>query len=100
MSQFFLGGGSICYARKFKSPVGCTDGQDSGARLLHPNHYALTLARITLNGGYIRLAARAPGVRPEEAPVEVFMRRRDLLEEIHRVVEMAEPGYTRRRGGW
>ncbi len=38
------------------------------------------------------------GMKAEEVPVEIFMRRRDLLDEIHRVVELAEPGFTRRRG--
>ncbi len=38
------------------------------------------------------------GMKAEEVPVEIFLRRRDLLDEIHRVVELAEPGFTRRRG--
>ncbi len=70
---------------------------DKASRMLHPNHYVLTLIRINMNAGYIRLAGRV-GMKAEEVPVEVFMRRRDLLDEIHRVVELAEPGLTRRRG--
>ena len=38
------------------------------------------------------------GMKAEEVPVEIFMRRRDLLDESHRVVELAEPGFTRRSG--
>ncbi len=80
--------------------------QESGSRLLHPNHYVLTLTRITLNAAYLRLSGRVNAQQQQQqegeggggVPVEVYMRRRDLLDPVHRVVEMAEPGYTRRRG--
>lgn len=66
-------------------------------KMFHNNHCVPTLIRIHLNSHYIQLASRV-SAEPEDIPVEVFMRRKDLLDEIHRVIELIEPGLSRRRG--
>jgi hypothetical protein len=75
---------------------------EKSARLLHPSHYVVTLMRIRMNVAYIQLADRmfGEGGESEEQPVpmEVYMRRKELLDEIHKIVEVVDPGLTRRRG--
>ena len=70
---------------------------EKAERMFHAHHYVLNLIRIAMNSGYIRLAART-GLEPDKVPVEVFMRRKDLLDVIQAVIEVVEPGLTRRRG--
>jgi hypothetical protein len=36
--------------------------------------------------------------REFDIPTEVYMRRKELLDDIHRTIEIVEPGLTRRRG--
>ena len=36
--------------------------------------------------------------RKFDIPTEVYMRRKELLDDIHRTVDIVEPGWTRRRG--
>jgi len=36
--------------------------------------------------------------RKFDIPTEVYMRRKELLDDIHRTIEIVEPGWTRRRG--
>lgn len=78
------------------------DMLEKSARLLNPNHYVVTLVRVKMNAAYIRLAQRMFGeggdYSDQQEPAEVYMRRKDLLDDIHRVVEIVDPGLTRRRG--
>ena len=78
------------------------DMLEKSARLLHPNHYVVTLVRIKMNVAYVNLAFRMFGEGGEYAdqqePAEVYMRRKELLDDIHRVIDIVEPGLTRRRG--
>ena len=61
-------------------------------------------SRIKLNANYVRLAHRMFKESEEykdrdfDIPTEVYMRRKELLDDIHRTVEIIEPGLTRRRG--
>lgn len=75
---------------------------EKSARLLHPNHYVVTLVRIKMNVAYINLSHRMFGeggeYEDQQEPAEVYMRRKELLDDIHRVIEIVEPGLTRRRG--
>jgi hypothetical protein len=36
--------------------------------------------------------------REFDIPTEVYMRRKELLDDIHITIEIVEPGLTRRRG--
>lgn len=55
------------------------------------------LGRVTMNTAYIELGERM-GLEPEKIPMEMFMRRKDLLDEIRKVMDLVEPGLSRRRG--
>ena len=52
--------------------------QEKSARLLHPNHYVVTLVRIKMNVAYIDLTHRMFGEggdhADEQEPAEVYMR--------------------------
>jgi len=37
-------------------------------------------------------------MNPEDVPVEVFLRRKELLDATNAFVELVEPGFSRRRG--
>ena len=60
--------------------------------------------RIKLNANYVRLAHRKFKESEEykdrdfDIPTEVYMRRKELLDDIHTTIEIVEPGLTRRRG--
>ena len=75
---------------------------EKSARLLHPHHYAVNLVRIKMNAAYINLCHRLFGEGgeyvDEQAPAEVYMRRKELLDDIHQVIEAVDPGLSRRRG--
>ena len=108
LNQYFLA--------KLDNPVvsGSVDAMEDvlekASKLLHGNHYVLTLLRIKLNAAYNRLAGkmieeqeeadRDAGVEQQvrQIPTEVYMRRKELLDDIHRVIELVEPGLSRRRG--
>jgi hypothetical protein len=36
--------------------------------------------------------------REFDVPTEVYMRRKELLDDIQRAIDIVEPGWTRRRG--
>jgi len=78
------------------------DMQEKSARLLHPNHYVVTLVRIKMNVAYIDLTHRMFGEggdhADEQEPAEVYMRRKELLDDIHKVIDLVDPGLSRRRG--
>lgn len=88
--------------RVSRSVEALEDMLEKSARLLHPNHYIVTLVRIKMNAAYINLSHRMFGEGGEYAdqqePAEVYMRRKELLDDIHKVVEMVDPGLSRRRG--
>jgi len=67
---------------------------DKACKMFHPSHYVATLARIKLNTAFLRLGYR----NPDNAELELLMRRKEFLDEIHQVVETIEPGLTQRRG--
>lgn len=59
--------------------------------------------RIRLNSSYVRLAHRMfrdnnSSDRNFDIPTEVYLRRKELLDDIHRTIEILEPGLSRRRG--
>ena len=70
---------------------------EQAIKMFHTHHYVCTMIRINLNMGYIRLGTRM-GVEPDKIPAEIFMRRKELLDEVQKVIEILEPGYSRRRG--
>lgn len=70
---------------------------EKASKMFHSNHYILTLIRVTMNTAYIELGERM-GLEPEKIPMEMFMRRKDLLDEIRKVMDLVEPGLSRRRG--
>ena len=55
-----------------------------------------------MNVAYINLSYRMFGeggeYEDQQEPAEVYMRRKELLDDIHRVIDIVEPGLTRRRG--
>ncbi|XP_040574757.1 SET domain-containing protein SmydA-8 [Lepeophtheirus salmonis] len=65
-------------------------------KLFHPNHYVATMIRIVLNEAYVDLALRVGD--GNQIPLEVHMRRKELLDHIHQVIELVDPGLSRRRG--
>merc|ERR1719481_264668 len=67
---------------------------EKAVKMFHPWHHVATLARIKLNTAFLRLSAR----NPNNAEMELLMRRKELLDDIHQVVEVIEPGLTQRRG--
>lgn len=83
---------------------------EKASKLFHSNHYILTLLRVKLNAAYNRLASkmiedqeeadREAGLEPKfrQIPTEVYMRRKELLDDVQRVIDLVEPGLTRRRG--
>lgn len=76
------------------------DMLEKSARLLNPSHYIVNMIRISMNSAYIQLSHRMFGQdeAAEQVPVEVYMRRKDLLDDVHKVIELVDPGLTRRRG--
>ena len=64
--------------RVFNSVEALEDMLEKSARLLHPNHYVVTLVRIKMNVAYIDLTHRMFGeggeYSDEQEPAEVYMR--------------------------
>ena len=62
----------------FSSVEALEDMLEKSARLLHPNHYVVTLVRIKMNVAYINLTHRMFGeggeYADEQEPAEVYMR--------------------------
>ena len=85
-----------------KSVEALEDLLEKAGRLLHPNHYVVTLIRIKMNDAYVNLTQRMFGedgdYKDQPIPPEVYMRRKELLDEIHTVLDLLDPGLTRRRG--
>ena len=50
-------------------------------KMFHPSHYVPTLIRIKMNTAYLRLGARNEG----QAELELLMRRKEVLDEVHQV---------------
>eukprot|EP00095_Tigriopus_kingsejongensis_P008808 maker-scaffold646_size120253-snap-gene-0.15 protein:Tk08808 transcript:maker-scaffold646_size120253-snap-gene-0.15-mRNA-1 annotation:"unknown" len=50
-----------------------------------------------MNTAYMELTSRME-MEPDKIPPEVFMRRKDLLDQVQKVIDIVEPGLTRRRG--
>jgi len=73
---------------------GLEDLLTKSTRMFHPSHYVPTLIRIKLNTAYLRLGARNEG----QAETELLMRRKEILDEVHQLIEVIEPGLTQRRG--
>ncbi len=76
---------------------------EKSARLLHPNHYVVTLIRIKMNVAYIQLSHKMFCEETEneeegQVPVEVYMRRKELLDDVQKVIDIVDPGLSRRRG--
>ncbi|XP_023337013.1 uncharacterized protein LOC111708015 [Eurytemora carolleeae] len=67
---------------------------EKAVKMFHPSHYICTLNRIKLNSAFLKLGAR----NPNEAELELLMRRKEFLDEIHQFIEIVEPGLTQRRG--
>lgn len=67
---------------------------EKAVKMFHPSHYIPTLTRIKLNTAFLKLGARNEG----NAELELLMRRKEFLDEVHQVVETIEPGLTQRRG--
>lgn len=67
---------------------------EKAVKMFHPSHYIPTLTRIKLNTAFLKLGAR----NPNEAEIELLMRRKEFLDEVHQVIETVEPGLTQRRG--
>ncbi|XP_059094035.1 uncharacterized protein LOC131889058 isoform X1 [Tigriopus californicus] len=70
---------------------------EKASKMFHSNHYILTLIRVTMNTAYIELGDRME-LEPDKIPMELFMRRKDLLDDVRKVMDLVEPGLTRRRG--
>ena len=65
----------------------CTTLEDllvKAAKMFHPSHYLPTLTRIKLNTAFLKLGARNEG----NAEVELLMRRKEFLDEVHQVCSM------------
>jgi len=67
---------------------------EKAMKMFHPWHQVCTLARIKLNTAFLKLGSR----NPDKAELELLMRRKELLDDIHQVIEVIEPGLTQRRG--
>jgi len=67
---------------------------EKSVKMFHPSHYIPTLTRIKLNSAFLKLGGRNEG----NAEIELLMRRKEFLDEVHQVVETIEPGLTQRRG--
>ena len=86
------------------------DMMEKASKMLHANHYLLTLMKIRLNSAYNRLAGRMLEEQEEadreaglehvfrQIPTEVYMRRKELLDDVQKVFDLVEPGLSRRRG--
>ena len=72
---------------------------EKALKMFHGNHYVVTRLRINLNVAYLELADRM-GLEPHKIPPELHLKRKEYLDEIHKVVEAVEPGLSRRRGNW
>ena len=72
---------------------------EKALKMFHSNHYVVTRLRINLNVAYLELADRM-GLEPNKIPPELHLKRKEYLDEIHKVVEAVEPGLSRRRGNW
>merc|ERR1719278_494540 len=75
----------------------CTALEDiltKSTRMFHPSHYIPTLIRIKLNTAYLKLGARNEG----QHEMELLMRRKEVIDEVHQFIEIVEPGLTQRRG--
>jgi intein/homing endonuclease len=70
---------------------------EKALKMFHNNHYVVTLLRVTLNTAYLKLAGRM-GLEPHKVPAELHLKRKEFLDEIHKVIEIVEPGLSRRRG--
>jgi len=67
---------------------------EKACKMFHPSHYIPTVTRIKLNTAFLRLGYR----NPDKGDLELLMRRKEFLDEVHQVVETVEPGLTQRRG--
>jgi len=74
--------------------MGLEDLLEKAVKMFHPSHYIPTLTRIKLNTAFLKLGARNEG----NAEIELLMRRKEFLDEVHQFVESIEPGLTQRRG--
>ncbi len=70
---------------------------EKALKMFHNNHYVVTLLRINLNTAYLKLAGRM-GMEPHKVPVELHLKRKEFLDEVHKTIEIVEPGLSRRRG--
>ena len=70
---------------------------EKALKMFHNNHYIVTRLRINLNVAYLELASRM-GLEQHKIPAELHLKRKEYLDEVHKVVEAVEPGLTRRRG--
>ena len=70
---------------------------EKALKMFHNNHYIVTRLRINLNVAYLQLANRM-GLEPHKVPPELHLKRKEFLDEVHKVVEAVEPGLSRRRG--
>ena len=96
------------YVQVFMSVDAMEQLLEKASKLFHSNHYILTLLRVKLNAAYNRLASkmiedqeeadRESGLEPKfrQIPTEVYMRRKELLDDVQRVIDLVEPGLTRR----
>ena len=70
---------------------------EKALKMFHGNHYVVTRLRINLSMAYLELAGRM-GLEPHKVPAELHLKRKEFLDEVHKVVEAVEPGLSRRRG--
>ena len=70
---------------------------EKALKMFHSNHYIVTRLRINLNVAYLELASRM-GLEPHKVPAELHLKRKEYLDEVHKVIEAVEPGLSRRRG--
>ena len=68
---------------------------EKALKMFHSNHYIVTRLRINLNVAYLELASRM-GLEPHKVPAELHLKRKEYLDEVHKVIEAVEPGLSRR----
>ena len=67
---------------------------EKACKMFHPSHYIPTLTRIKLNSAFLKLGARNEG----EAEVELLMRRKEFLDEVHQVNKFESYKVVQRQG--
>ena len=64
------------------------------SKILHPNHVIMIDKKYTL----AKMYGRMKGYEPDEMSDEQFQRKRDLCQEVLKVLDKIMPGRSRKRG--